>query len=188
MLGRAWGLSERVRCAMNRNVSDAPILIRLLAPEDAESFREIRLEALRSDPEAFASTHDAEKDSHPAKYAAWLSGSQIFGAFRGTELVGIAALTILEAKKESHKGLLRSMYVKPQARKAGVGRQLIETMIASARGRIELLNLVVVSDNHPAIRLYESLGFKTYGLEKNSLKQDGKYFDELLMALDLTRI
>lgn len=173
---------------MNRNVSNPPIHVRLLAPADAESFREIRLEALRTNPEAFGSTYEGEKDSHPAKYAAWLAASQIFGAFQGIELVGIAALSMLEGKKESHKGLLRSMYVRPRARKAGVGRQLVETIIEAGRGKIELLNLVVVSDNHPAIRLYESLGFRPYGLEKNALKQDGEYFDELLMVLDLTRI
>jgi RimJ/RimL family protein N-acetyltransferase len=43
----------------------------------------------------------------------------------------------------------------------------------------------VVSDNQPARRLYERLGFLEYGLEKKALKQDGRYSDELLMAKDL---
>ena len=43
----------------------------------------------------------------------------------------------------------------------------------------------MVSDNEPARRLYERLGFVEYGVEKSSLKQDGRYYDEILMALDL---
>jgi ribosomal protein S18 acetylase RimI-like enzyme len=168
-------------------VGNSSIQVRLLTPADAELFREIRLEALRTNPEAFGSTYEAEKDSKEQKYAAWLANSQIFGAFQGSRLVGIAAFTVLEGVKQSHKGLLRSMYVSPHSRKTGVGRKLIEAIIEAGQGRVELLHLSVVSDNHQAIRLYKSLGFEQYGLEKHALKQNGRYYDEILMALPLTR-
>jgi len=77
------------------------------------------------------------------------------------------------------------MYVRPSARNAGVGRRLAETIIEFARPRVELIQLAVVSDNKPARRLYERLGFLEYGLERNALKQDGRYYDEVLMAKDL---
>jgi len=48
-----------------------------------------------------------------------------------------------------------------------------------------LLQLNVVSDNDPARLLYTRLRFIEYGVEKNSLKQHGHYYDEILMALDL---
>ena len=159
--------------------------IRLLSPADAELFREVRLEALRSNPEAFGSTYEAEKDAPAAKYAAWLADSQIFGALQGAELVGIAAFTVKEGKKESHKGLLRSMFVCSRSRREGVGRRLAEAIIEAGRGRVEIIQLSVVSGNQPAIRLYESLGFRQYGLEKHALKHNDQYYDEILMALDL---
>ena len=171
---------------MNEKVSIPSIQVRQLTPEDAESFREIRLEALRTNPEAFGSVYEAEKDAPVSKYAAWMTSSRLFGAFQGKELVGIVALTFLEGSKESHKGLLRSMYVTSKVRKAGVGRQLVEAVIQASRGRVELLLLTVVSENEGALRLYESFGFRRYGLEKHSLKQNGKYYDEVLMAFDLT--
>jgi len=71
------------------------------------------------------------------------------------------------------------------ARNAGVGRRLIETIIEFAGERVELIQLAVVSENEQARRLYERLGFREYGLEKNALKQDGRYYDEVLMAKDL---
>jgi RimJ/RimL family protein N-acetyltransferase len=43
----------------------------------------------------------------------------------------------------------------------------------------------VVSDNEQVRRLYERLGFLEYGIEKKALKQDGRYYDEVLMARDL---
>ena len=99
--------------------------------------------------------------------------------------MGIAGLRIHEGEKERHKGLLWGMYVRPDARKAGVGRQLVEAVIDHARDRVEVIQLSVVSGNERARRLYASLGFVEYGLEKKSLKQDGHYYDEILMALDL---
>ena len=170
----------------NRSMGSTTIQIRLLSPADAELFREVRLEALRSSPEVFGSTYEAEKDAPSTKYAAWLADSQIFGAFQGSELVGIAAFTVKEGKKESHKGLLRSMFVCSHARRAGVGHRLVQVILEAGRKKVEIIQLAVVSSNQPAIRLYESLGFRQYGLEKRALKHNGQYHDEILMALDLT--
>ncbi len=77
------------------------------------------------------------------------------------------------------------MYVRPGSRKSGVGRRLVETIIEFARERVEVIQLAVVSDNEQARRLYARLGFLEYGIEKKALKQDGRYYDEVLMVKDL---
>ena len=46
-------------------------------------------------------------------------------------------------------------------------------------------SFTVVSTNQPALRLYQSFGFQQYGLEKNALKHNNQYSDEILMSLDL---
>jgi RimJ/RimL family protein N-acetyltransferase len=166
-------------------VENACIQTRRLAPADAALFREIRLEALRDNPEAFGSTFEAENAQPLTWFSDRLGRSNIFGAFNGSELVGIAGLVVAEGRKEAHKGLLVGMYVRPGSRKSGVGRRLVKTIIEFARERVELIQLAVVSDNEPARRLYARLGFLEYGIEKKALKQDGRYFDELLMAKDL---
>ena len=154
-------------------------------PADAALYRNIRLEGLRCNPEAFGSTFEAETAKPLTFFSERLCGSAAFGAFRDSELVGIAGLLIREGRKEAHKGLLVGMYVRPSARKAGVGRRLVETIVEFARHRVELIQLSVVSDNEPARRLYERLGFVEYGIEKKALKQDDLYYDEVLMARDL---
>jgi len=166
-------------------VDAAPIQVRRLTPADARLYRDIRLEGLRSDPEAFGSTFEVEEARPLTFFSERLGGSAAFGAFHDSEIVGVAGLLIREGRKEAHKALLVGMYVRPSARKAGVGRRLVETIIEFARPRVELVQLAVVSDNGPARRLYERLGFLEYGLEKKALKQDGHYYDELLMAKDL---
>ncbi len=45
-----------------------------------------------------------------------------------------------------------------------------------------MVQLTVMSENEAARRLYRALGFVEYGVEKNALKQDGRYYDEVLMV------
>jgi ribosomal protein S18 acetylase RimI-like enzyme len=166
-------------------VNAACIEIRRLTSADATAYRDIRLAGLRESPEAFGSTFVRESTQPLAWFCDRLNNSAVFGAFQSTALLGVAGLAIRQGEKERHKGLLWGMYVRPDARKAGVGRQLVEAVIDHARAHVEVIQLSVVSDNKPARRLYAGLGFVEYGLEKDSLKQNGRYYDEILMALDL---
>jgi ribosomal protein S18 acetylase RimI-like enzyme len=166
-------------------VDAADISIRQLTPGDAASYRSIRLAGLKQHPEAFGSTFEAEFTKPLAWFFDRLSSSQVFGAFRGTEILGIAGFAVRGGQKEAHKGLLWGMYVRPNARGTGVAQRLIEAIIAFARPRVELIQLSVVVGNEKARRLYTRLGFVEYGIEKNSLKYDSKYYDEILMAKEL---
>ncbi len=167
-------------------MSENSIQIRQLSPADAASFCELRLEGLLLNPEAFGSTYDFEKDQPLERYTAWLAISAVFGAYQNSQLIGTASFTQLSGQKDSHKGWLRAMYVRPAARRSGAGRQLVQAIINYARPKVEQLQLTVVSTNLPALRLYQSLGFLQYGLEKNALKHNNQYSDEILMSLDFT--
>lgn len=167
-------------------MSTNSIQIRQLTLADVEAFCELRLEGLRLNPEAFGSAYEFEKDQPVTRYTGWLTNSTVFGAFQDSQLVGTASFTVVSGLKESHKGLLRAMYVRPGSRRSGAGRLLVEAIIGIAREKVERILLTVVSENLPALRLYEKCGFQQYGLEKRSLKQNGRYYDEILMSLDLT--
>ena len=162
------------------------IYIRQLTPADAASYRGIRLEGLSRNPEAFGSTFEAEFSKPLAWFFDRLSKTQIFGAFRGSDILGVVGFAVREVEKETHKGLLWGMYVRPSARGTGIAQQLVEAVIEYAQPRVELIQLCVVMGNERARRLYARLGFVEYGIERNSLKHDGRYYDEILMAKDLT--
>ena len=163
----------------------ADIYTRQLMPGDAALYRSIRLAGLKESPEAFGSTFEAEFTKPLAWFFNRLSGSDVFGAFLDIDILGVAGFAVRQGEKEAHKGLLWGMYVRPEARGAGVARRLVEAVIAHARGRVELIQLSVVVGNEAARRLYLHLGFVEYGIEKNSLKYDGRYYDEILMAKEL---
>ncbi len=161
------------------------IKIRRLLAADACIYRDIRLEALLASPEAFSSAYETESAEPLASFAGRLQRSTVFGAFEGSDLVGIAGFFNQIGRKQAHKGVLWGMYVRSKARRAGIGRRLAETVIDHASRQVELIQLTVVSGNEPARRLYASLGFSEYGTERNALKHDGHYWDEVLMAKPL---
>ena len=166
----------------------ARIEVRRLAQENADDaalYRDIRLEALKANPEAFGSTFETENAQPLSWFFDRLGATSVFGAFSDMKLVAMAGFAIQQGQKSAHKGILWGMYVRPGARGTGVGRRLVDAVLDVARQHVELIQLSVVRDNAPARRLYASLGFLDYGLEKNALKQDGRYYDEVLMAKDL---
>jgi RimJ/RimL family protein N-acetyltransferase len=167
------------------SVEFGDVHIRQLTPADAAAYRAIRLAGLKQNPEAFGSTFETEFAKPLAWFFSRLSESTVFGAFYDREILGVAGFAARTTEKEAHMGLLWGMYVRPEARWTGVARRLVEAVIDFARPRVEVLQLSVVVGNERARRLYTNLGFVEYGIERNSLKHNGKYYDEILMAHDL---
>ena len=168
-------------------MTDKPqVQIRLLMTADARLYREIRLEALKLSPEAFGSTFEHERSQSLVHFEDALTKSDVFGAFDETDnLVGVAGYRTQGGAKQAHKGLLWGTYVRPIARGAGVAKHLVKAILSHARERVELLQLAVVSENETARRLYRNFGFAEYGHEVHALKQSGRYYDEVLMAVAL---
>jgi RimJ/RimL family protein N-acetyltransferase len=165
----------------------ADLAIRLLTPADAALYRPVRLEALAAHPDAFSSAFAREQEKPLAWFEERLTTSDVFGAFIAEELVGVAGFRRQEGAKTEHKAVLWGMYVRPDARKSGAARRLVDAVVAHAATRVEQLQLAVVSENAAAIRLYTAAGFVEYGREVEALKLDGRYFDEILMALFFNR-
>jgi ribosomal protein S18 acetylase RimI-like enzyme len=162
----------------------ADATIRRLRPDDADSFRAIRLEALKANPDAFGSTFEFEDKLDLAWFAGRLENSHVMGAFRGRELVGTAGFAVQQGQKNAHKGRLWGMYVRSSSRSLGVGHLLVRAVLDVARENVELIQLSVVRENRPARRLYESVGFLEFGMEPKASKLGDKYYDEVHMALD----
>jgi ribosomal protein S18 acetylase RimI-like enzyme len=165
----------------------ADVTIRRLRSDDAASFRAIRLEALKANPELLRSTFELEDKLDVAWFAGRLEDAHIVGAFRDGELVGTAGFAIQQGQPNAHKGRLFGMYVRSSLRNLGVGRLLLSAVLDVARENVELVQLSVVRENRPARRLYESVGFLEFGVETKASKYGDKYYDEALMALDFSR-
>jgi ribosomal protein S18 acetylase RimI-like enzyme len=82
-----------------------------------------------------------------------------------------------------HVGRL-GMGLLPEYRGRGLGRQLaVQTIDAARQAGIERVELEVFASNTVAIGLYRALGFVVEGTKRNARKLDGRYDDNILMAL-----
>jgi ribosomal protein S18 acetylase RimI-like enzyme len=157
-------------------------LIRPLCPEEAELYRDIRLEALRLHPDAFGACFEDEAANDLTFFMQRLTTSVVFAGIRGNALLGVVGFMPQSGAKRAHKGTLWGMYVRSEARGSGLSRLLVEAVLAHGRQHVELIQLSVATDNVAARRLYASMGFEPYGIEARALKVDGRFLDEVLMV------
>lgn len=167
---------------MNSIISDSGFSIRRLLPSEAGVFRSIRLEGLQDAPDAFGSTFEKESAEPLQYFIERLDRNAVFGGFLGNSLMGVVGFYQHESAKMNHKGVLWGMYVKPAARGSGLATALAERLLEHASKAVEQVQLTVVVNNLRARRFYERMGFVEYGLEKESLKYQGAYFDEALLV------
>jgi ribosomal protein S18 acetylase RimI-like enzyme len=104
----------------------------------------------------------------------------VFGAFVGGELTGVVGLAREARAKNRHKATVFGMYVAPGFGRRGVGRALIRHVVAAARREpgLEQLVLTVTQTNDAARGLYESEGFRSFGIEPRAIRVDGRYYDK----------
>lgn len=163
--------------------------IKKLLPEDAEEYRGLRLRALKEHPEAFAASYE-ETLNHPLELFRQRfrdENAHTFGAFIDGKLAGMVTLVREEKPKLRHRANIFAMYVSPEYRQAGTGKQLVAEAINKAKelGDVTHLYLSVTSSNLPAKKLYDSLGFKTYGIDSHALQINGHMYSEDLMSLSI---
>jgi len=134
------------------------VLVRATTLDDWQPMRDIRLEALRQAPDAFASTYDRETAFEAAEWHRRATRDGSFLAF--IPELAVPAGLVGGFEQEPGVAELVSMFVRPQARGHGVGEALIDAVAAWAQNRSATsVHLWVSETNKPAIRLYERCGF-----------------------------
>ena len=164
------------------------ISIRPFTATDAAAYQALRLAALQDAPTAFASSYEEECNRPLDKVAARLGPqpgeSCVFGAFVDGALVGMVGLKRDEHIKLAHKAFIWGVYVAPTMRGRGAGQKLMKAALdhAASWPGLRQVYLGVNAVNQPAIRLYERMGFATYGREPACMIVNGEAIDELLMV------
>jgi len=82
-------------------------------------------------------------------------------------------------------GRVVGMYVVEGYRGKGIGKALLRKTVEGCRGKFEIIVLEVLATNTVAKRLYQSMGFRTYGVLPGGVKRADRYIDVELMYLRL---
>ncbi|MEJ8848719.1 GNAT family protein [Variovorax rhizosphaerae] len=165
--------------------------IRRLLVSDAPAVQALRLAGLLEAPTAFGSSHEEEKDWPTSVVATLLQHGvdlAFFGAFRAQSLIGAVAFDRERVTHRSHKGLIWGMYVLPDYRSMGVARALLAHLLAFAADvpGVRQLNATVNSGNAIALRLFESFGFRAFGVEPDAMFIAGQFHSETHLCLHLS--
>lgn len=167
-------------------------LIRRLLRDDLDAMIALRRRALATDPDAFGASFGPVDDyvrRFTARVATAFDGDDDFviGAFDREGLRGMVGCRRLEGIKARHRAYVWGMYVDGALRGHGIGRLLVEAVIARARSieGVSVLELTVVADNASARGLYARLGFVAWGVQPNALVWEGRSVGEAHLALDL---
>ncbi|PEJ57279.1 GNAT family N-acetyltransferase [Bacillus sp. AFS002410] len=162
--------------------------IRKLTLEDLPEFIRLRKEGLILSPEAFGESiseyEQKTMEQHTNNFPKTFDNF-IVGAFDEEELVGVAGFYQKRSEKMNHKGTIWGMYVNPNYRGKGVGKKVLSEAIQHATQIEDILQieLAVISSNVSAKKLYESVGFESFGTEKRALFVNGEFYDEDHMVM-----
>jgi RimJ/RimL family protein N-acetyltransferase len=164
--------------------------VRPLRPAEAEALVRLRMEALDTDPLAFAASLEDDRAlslDFVRECLANEAEQAVFGAFLGEVLVGMVGLYRDPKLKRRHVAHVWGVYVSTAARGRGAGRAMMEAAIDHARQwpGIEQLQLSASTHAPGPVRLYEAVGFRTWGIEREALKWNDDYGDEAHMVLEL---
>ena len=170
------------------------MLIRELTADDARPYWDLRLRGLQESPTAFGSTVEETLSTPLEERMARFQNEMIappeinfiIGAFdEEGQLVGTAGFRRERRIKTRHKATVWGVYVAPEARGSGAGRGMMTELLNRTRALegMRQVNLIVTLGNQPAKGLYTSLGFQTYGIEKDALRQGDLFLDDELMVL-----
>lgn len=152
-----------------------------------QSYKSLRLRALKEDPQAFGSSYEKEIQHPDEKWQSRLADNEllVFAKMNGL-VVGMMGAFQTDSDKISNSATVYGVYVSSEARGKGISGKLIEELLNLLKGNdIATANLTVNKDQQAAVGLYKKYGFWVTG-EEESIMGDGLKHTELLMAKKLS--
>ncbi len=168
------------------------MLIRNLKTEDAEMYRELRLESLKYMPEGYYETWEEESrytvhDMEERLTERSKPNNFILGAFINDQLIGMMGFHQYKKGNLLHKAYIYGVYIKPNFNTEAVKSQLLEEVIRRAK-KVKGLEQIISSEvSEEGCILYKEAGFEVFGIAKRAIKCGNKTSDEYHMVLYLNQ-
>ena len=157
------------------------IEIRKLDVDRWQDYRELRLEALKTEPLAFSSSYEEELLFPEEKWRDRIAN--VLFALEDDVPIGMIVVAFNLNRKTNHIANIFGVFVKRDYREQHTGTQLMQEAIAwvQAHGGIVKIDLSVNVEQKAALKLYKKSGFEVIGRLKNDMRVDGNFYDELMM-------
>jgi phosphinothricin acetyltransferase len=157
------------------------VLVRPLDPTDYPAVAAVFAEGIATRRATFETTVPSWEEWD----AAHLPGHR-FVAEEDGDLLGWIAV-VPYSRRAVYRGVGEvSVYVAERTRGRGVGRALLEAVIASARaGRLWTLQAGILPENVASLELHRRLGFREVGVRDRIGQLDGQWRDVVLLELRL---
>lgn len=161
--------------------------IRKIEPSDAEKFVDFyekladETDYLMFTPDEVSDKADEEED-FIKKYDDY---KQVFVAVDEDEIVGYLGISRSHLAKLTHMAKF-TVGVLEDYQRQGIATKLIDFAEEWAKEKdITRLEITVVTENEPALALFEKTGFEQEGTRKDSVNLDGDFYDEFYMAKEI---
>ena len=168
--------------------------IRVLAPTEAAAYQALRLQSYQDSTYAFSESYEDEVQRSIDHFQEELASfglpqeQYVLGAFNAAgELAGFVKFRRDRRSKARHKSMIHAMYVARAHRKRGLGKDLVDEVIARARqlDGLEQSHLWVLHSpaSTSASEFYAKCGFQSQGIVRKDLKINGQYVDVEYMVM-----
>lgn len=152
-----------------------------------KEYREIRLEALRTEPQAFAETYDEVEELSDQVWISRLTNSDIANirlVLQTPDGKFVGMMTLVRSRDKKDKALIINVYISKQYRGQGFGKKMLEEIISKLKKAkdIKEIELTVNVSQVAAYNLYKILGFEVTQVLKDNIECKGELFDEYLMV------
>jgi ribosomal protein S18 acetylase RimI-like enzyme len=168
------------------------LTIRLLATDDVAIYRELRLQALNENPEAYISTFEVENKKPLSSFIYEISVSKqmplwgYYGLFLDQDLIGFCQISRSPAPKKLHVAYLYNLYLVPKHRGKGWAKKLVTELLEKIESQdVERVFITYLAKNESARKFYNHLGFKECGVKPKAIKDGDEYDDEVEMVFKI---
>ncbi len=168
-----------------KNQEKLAVKVEIAKPEDWEIYKDIRIEALTKNPEAFGTLLEEVDKRTTEQWQASLSNSESFFVLAKTDSGTSGAKSIAGAIRGKEKTWrLVAVYTRPEFARLGIAEEVCNKVLEEIKkrnGNKVVLNVIKNKKQDAARKLYNKLGFRDmedrgdyYIMVKDLITQDDK--------------
>ena len=166
------------------------ISIKQIGKNDWKDFRNIRLKALKSDPEVFGSHYEKEKNYTKQDWQEWVGAKDqaVFFIYDDEKPIGMTGIFVPQDTVEKSKAVLWGSWLEPEYRRKGMSEMMYKSRIEWAKQQPEIRRIEVTHRKSNVASKYaiQKHGFKLVK-EVNKVWHDGVQEKDVIYQLVINK-